>query len=147
MSLAAYTVNKAVDSKSKSKSEWFYLPQQLPLPLKYNALGINAHLRNSIENEFVNLGQLWFAEYLRPSQPKGVIASFSIQEKKTSISSSVSFDESRLFIRNSSTRNWTSFSLKVPIRQHIWWSGLSTEQNSFFLCRTSQRKSILRMPK
>ena len=107
-------INKS--DQSKSKPEWFYLPQQLSLTLKYNALGINAHLRNSIENEFVNLGQLWFAEYLRPSQPKGVIASFSIQEKKTSISSSVSFDESRLFIRNSSTRNWTS-------RAATFWEG------------------------
>jgi hypothetical protein len=73
---AAFTVNNTVKSKSKSKPEWFYLPQQLSLPLKYNALGINAHLRNSIENELVDLDQLWFAEYLRPSQPKGVIASF-----------------------------------------------------------------------
>jgi hypothetical protein len=55
-----------VDKKSLSQTEWFYLPQLDHL--KYDALGINAHLRNSIANDSVDLSQLWFADSLKSNQ-------------------------------------------------------------------------------
>jgi hypothetical protein len=50
------------------KIEWFYL-HQLP-HLKYEALGINSHLHNSIKKKSVDLSQLWFGNFLESSQPK-----------------------------------------------------------------------------
>ena len=57
-----------VDNKSLSQTEWFYLPQLDDL--KYDALGINAHLRNSIANDSVDLSQLWFTDSLKSNQSK-----------------------------------------------------------------------------
>jgi hypothetical protein len=57
-----------VDNKSLSQTEWFHLPQLDEL--KYDALGIDTHLRNSIANDSVDLSQLWFAEFLKLNQSK-----------------------------------------------------------------------------
>ena len=59
--------NKSVNSISEMR--WFYLPQKLP-QLKYEALGIDAHLRNSIDKTSIDLSQLWFANFLNSRQSK-----------------------------------------------------------------------------
>ena len=58
-----------VDKKSISETQIIYLPQQLN-QLKFDALGLSEHLRSNIENKYVDLSQLWFANFLESSQSK-----------------------------------------------------------------------------
>ncbi len=89
-----------MESKSISKSEWFYLPQQLPLPLKYNALGIARYqcAPTQQHRKLVCGLESSFARRIpeTKSAKKKSLRHSSFQEKKTSISSSVSFDEETL---------------------------------------------------
>jgi len=56
--------------KNLTSPEWFYLPPLICL--KYEVLGINAHLRSSIKKESVDLNQLWNGNFLKPNQSKEV---------------------------------------------------------------------------
>ncbi|XP_046633373.1 uncharacterized protein LOC124312878 isoform X2 [Daphnia pulicaria] len=59
------SINKILPETAK----WFHLPQSSHLKDElYEALCINTHLRISIDNKFVDLSQLWFADFLESSQ-------------------------------------------------------------------------------